>query len=71
VIRVDDDVCVLCGLCTGVCPPNALELGPSKLTVLSHCSDCGYCVPYCPVGALSGGRASRRSGAGGRVGSAD
>ncbi|MFI5415578.1 MAG: 4Fe-4S binding protein, partial [Candidatus Lutacidiplasmatales archaeon] len=25
-IVVDDDWCVLCGLCTGVCPPNPVEL---------------------------------------------
>ena len=43
-IQVDRDVCVLCGLCTGVCPPNALELTPDRLLVLSHCSGCGWCV---------------------------
>jgi ferredoxin len=60
-IDVDRDACVLCGLCTGVCPPNALELGPDRLEVLDHCSGCGYCIPYCPVGALSGGRRTGRS----------
>ncbi len=63
-IRVDEATCVLCGLCTGVCPPNALELTPQRLEVLSRCSDCGWCIPYCPVGALSlpvGVRARRRS----------
>ena len=58
-ITVDDDICVLCGLCTGVCPPNSLELGPTRLLVHSSCTDCGWCVPYCPVGALSGGRPVR------------
>jgi NAD-dependent dihydropyrimidine dehydrogenase PreA subunit len=53
VIVVDPDCCVLCGLCTGVCPPNALELDPTRLTVLDHCTDCGWCIPYCPVGALA------------------
>ncbi len=52
-IQVDDDTCVLCGLCTGVCPPNALDLAPDRLMVRPHCSGCGWCVPYCPVGALS------------------
>lgn len=55
-IRIDPDTCVLCGLCTGVCPPNALELTPTALVVLPNCTDCGLCVPYCPVGAISGGR---------------
>ncbi|MCI4337282.1 MAG: 4Fe-4S binding protein [Thermoplasmata archaeon] len=52
-IDVDPDVCVLCGLCTGVCPPNALDLLPDRLAVLPHCTTCGWCVAYCPVGALS------------------
>lgn len=59
-ITVDHEACVLCGLCTGVCPPNALELGRTRLEVLPNCTDCGWCVPYCPVGALSGGRPVRR-----------
>lgn len=62
-ITVDQDACVLCGLCTGVCPPNALDLTPTRLEVLPHCSDCGFCVPYCPVGALSGARPRRQQGA--------
>jgi L-aspartate semialdehyde sulfurtransferase ferredoxin len=60
IIHVDPATCVLCGLCTGVCPPNALDLTPSALVVLPHCSGCGLCVPYCPVGALSGGRPAGR-----------
>lgn len=62
VIRVDAGLCVLCGLCTGVCPPNALDLTVKSLRVLPHCSECGWCVPYCPVGALSGGRGVPRRG---------
>jgi L-aspartate semialdehyde sulfurtransferase ferredoxin len=58
-ITVDPDLCVLCGLCVGVCPPNALELEATELRVLDHCSGCGWCVPYCPVGAISGGRRRR------------
>lgn len=58
-ITVDQEICVLCGLCTGVCPPNSLELESEQLVVKSSCTDCGWCVPYCPVGALSGGRPLR------------
>ena len=60
-IEIDPKTCVLCGLCTGVCPPNAMELTPTRLVVHSHCTDCGWCVPYCPVGAISGGRPVRRT----------
>ena len=59
-IAVDPDVCVLCGLCVGVCPPNALALEPAVLRVLDHCTGCGWCVPYCPVGAIRGGRSAHR-----------
>ena len=55
-IRVDPEACCMCGLCVGVCPPDALDMGATELKVLSNCTDCGWCVPYCPVGALSGGR---------------
>ncbi|HYA11064.1 MAG TPA: 4Fe-4S binding protein [Thermoplasmata archaeon] len=58
-IVIDPACCVLCGLCTAVCPPNALELTPTSLEVHSTCTDCGWCVPYCPVGAISGGRPIR------------
>lgn len=58
-ITLDEDSCVLCGLCTGVCPPDALELTPTRLVVRTNCTDCGWCVLYCPVGALSGGRPLR------------
>jgi L-aspartate semialdehyde sulfurtransferase ferredoxin len=61
-IDLDPDCCVLCGLCTGICPPGALVLEPDALRVLDHCNGCGLCVPYCPVGALSGGRLQRRRG---------
>jgi ferredoxin len=59
-IHVDADACCLCGLCTGVCPPDALDLTLTSLEVLPHCTSCGLCVPYCPVGALSGGRLQER-----------
>ena len=55
-VAIDPATCVLCGLCTGVCPPNAMELTPDALLVHANCTDCGWCVPYCPVGAISGGR---------------
>ena len=61
-VVVDEDICVLCALCVGVCPPNAMELMMTRLVVLPNCTDCGWCVPYCPVGAISGGRPLPRRG---------
>ncbi|MBW4485155.1 MAG: 4Fe-4S binding protein [Tildeniella torsiva UHER 1998/13D] len=55
-IVVDDDLCVHCGLCTGVCPTRALTLDPEtyRLTFArSRCIVCEQCVPTCPVQAIS------------------
>ncbi|MFB2893343.1 NIL domain-containing protein [Aerosakkonemataceae cyanobacterium BLCC-F50] len=55
-ILIDEDVCVNCGLCTGVCPSQALSLEPEtfKLTFSrSRCIVCEQCIPTCPVQAIS------------------
>ncbi|GAX36918.1 iron-sulfur cluster binding protein homolog [Nodularia sp. NIES-3585] len=55
-IVIDEDVCVHCGLCTGVCPTEALSLHPEtyKLTFTrSRCIVCEQCIPTCPVQAIS------------------
>ena len=55
-IIIDEDVCVHCGLCTGVCPTEALKIDPQtdKLTFTrSRCIVCEQCIPTCPVQAIS------------------
>jgi ferredoxin len=55
-ISIDDEACVHCGLCTGVCPTEALSLDPTtfKLTFArSRCVVCEQCIPTCPVQAIS------------------
>jgi L-aspartate semialdehyde sulfurtransferase ferredoxin len=55
-IYVDEDVCVDCGLCTGVCPTEALNLVPDTFKLnftRSRCIVCEQCIPTCPVGAIS------------------
>lgn len=55
-ITIDEDACVHCGLCTGVCPTTALTLDPEsfKLTFMrSRCIVCEQCIPTCPVQAIS------------------
>jgi L-aspartate semialdehyde sulfurtransferase ferredoxin len=55
-ILINEDSCVHCGLCTGVCPTEALSLD-SKTFMLnftrSRCIVCEQCVPTCPVEAIS------------------
>ena len=55
-ISIDDDLCVHCGLCTGVCPTEALTLDPETAMLVftrSRCIVCEQCVPTCPTGAIA------------------
>ena len=55
-IAIDDRLCVDCGLCTGVCPTQALSLDPQSFQLhfaRSRCIVCEQCIPSCPVQAIS------------------
>ncbi len=55
-ILIDEDSCVDCGLCTGVCPTEALTLEPKTFRLKfwrSRCVVCEQCIPSCPVQAIS------------------
>lgn len=55
-IVIDEDLCVHCGLCTGVCPTEALSLDPQTFRLnftRSRCVVCEQCIPTCPVQAIS------------------
>jgi L-aspartate semialdehyde sulfurtransferase ferredoxin len=55
-ILIDEESCVHCGLCTGVCPTEALSLDPKTFLLnftRSRCIVCEQCVPTCPVEAIS------------------
>ncbi|MEO0826326.1 MAG: NIL domain-containing protein [Cyanobacteria bacterium J06635_15] len=55
-ILIDEDLCVHCGLCTGVCPTEALTLNPQSFRLTfarSRCVVCEQCIPTCPVQAIS------------------
>ncbi len=54
-IRKDDESCVDCGACAGVCPSAALFLERPAMKVLldaDRCVACGECVKACPVRAI-------------------
>jgi formate hydrogenlyase subunit 6/NADH:ubiquinone oxidoreductase subunit I len=55
-ILIDEDRCVDCGLCTGICPTEALTLDPKDFKLnftRSRCIVCEQCIPTCPVQAIS------------------
>lgn len=55
-ITIDRDLCVDCGLCTGVCPTQALILNSETYRLdfrRSRCIVCEQCIPTCPVAAIS------------------
>jgi L-aspartate semialdehyde sulfurtransferase ferredoxin len=55
-IAIDEDVCVDCGLCTGICPTEALHLLPETFKLgfaRSKCIVCEQCIPACPVKAIA------------------
>jgi ferredoxin len=55
-IAIDENICVDCGLCTGVCPTEALVLDPETFKLSfkrSRCVVCEQCIPTCPVQAIS------------------
>lgn len=64
-VMLSPELCILCGLCVDVCPPDCITIaradhvgvGNSQQSVLlldeDLCIRCGLCVNRCPPGALS------------------
>lgn len=52
--KVDQDTCVGCEACTGVCPVGAIKVTDGKAKVdPDTCVECGACVATCPVSAIA------------------
>lgn len=50
----DEDRCVHCGACVGVCPTGALSLDSDRMVVFdsSKCVVCGFCIKACIYKAI-------------------
>ena len=55
IVKIDEEKCVGCGLCTSACQEGALQLidGKAKLMSDSYCDGLGICLPNCPVDAIT------------------
>lgn len=54
-IRRNDEICIQCGACTGICPTKALHLDRETMNVIfdpKRCTGCELCVLVCPVRAM-------------------
>jgi electron transfer flavoprotein alpha subunit len=52
-LKIDHNICNLCGLCQKSCPFGAISAGEEEVTVDERCTLCGACVNVCPQSALS------------------
>ena len=54
-LKINEDACIGCGACTGVCPVEALSLDDEGKSQCDGdlCISCGTCVGTCPVEAIS------------------
>ena len=53
-LRLDDEVCVGCGMCEIVCPHGVFLLNSKKARIhdLDGCMECGACAKNCPTEAI-------------------
>ena len=52
---VDKRICVACGVCTKVCPKDAISIyrGCYAQVEQAHCVGCSLCAKNCPAGCIS------------------
>lgn len=51
----EEELCVHCGACTGLCPTGALAMVPPEMKVafeVQKCVACGMCGLVCPFGSM-------------------
>ena len=58
IVKIDEDLCSVCGVCIPVCKYDALSIEENKdqnkiVVDKIECRGCGLCVSSCPSGAIS------------------
>ncbi len=54
-LKLDNELCVGCGICGIVCPHGVFELAGNKARIadIDGCMECGACANNCPSDAIS------------------
>ena len=53
-IMIDKDSCVNCGVCSSICPTDAIVDNCGTITIdMDICIECGACIAGCPTKAIS------------------
>lgn len=51
-MRVDQDLCTLCGECIAACPFDGVEMQSGAIEFTDSCRLCRVCIRACPTGAI-------------------
>lgn len=54
-LKLNEEMCNGCGMCTKVCPHDVFELSGKKSHIvrLDYCMECGACALNCPEQAIT------------------